>query len=61
MSKLYKLGKDIIIHTVENIILNWLICVSICNLQNHFIREDFSTVYSVEYLWGFQQRTSCGT
>ena len=56
--KLCKIGKVKIIHAVENIVLNWSICVSIINLHNYFIGDAFLTIYSVEYLWQFQQRIS---
>ena len=45
-----QIGKDKIIRTVENIVYNLFICVSISNLHNYFISEAFSTIYSVEYL-----------
>ena len=47
---LCKIGKDEIIRTVENIIVDLLIRVSISNLHNYFIDETFSTIYLVEYL-----------
>ena len=39
--KLSKIGKNKIIHAVENIILKWLICLHINNLHNYFIIEAF--------------------
>ena len=39
--KLYKIGRDKIIHTLENTILNWLIHVRISNLHNYFNSETF--------------------
>ena len=41
LCKLRKTGKDKIIFTAENIILNWLIFVSINNLHYYFISEAF--------------------
>ena len=34
-------GNDKIIRSVENIVLNWLIRVSMSNLHNYFIRQAF--------------------
>ena len=40
-SKLFKIGKDKIIQTVENVILNWLIHISRSKLHNYFIGDAF--------------------
>ena len=48
--ELCKIGKDKVFPTLEDIILNWLICVSINNLHNYFIGEVFKTIHLVEYV-----------
>ena len=45
---LCKITKDKNIRTVEDIILNWLIYVS---LYHYFIGGAFKTIYTVEWLW----------
>ena len=51
IDELCKIGKNKIIHTIENIFLNWFIHECASNLYNHFISETFETTYSIKYLW----------
>ena len=39
-----QIRKDKIIRTIENIVLNWLIRVSMSNLYDYFIGESFKTI-----------------